>query len=280
MGLVQTRRRLWGSSVLAALVLSGVAMLGAGEGAPETDRALQASLRGAAEPSKAVDLTAPLSAIVSEIQVSETQRVKSGELLVQMDDAIPKLQVELNKYRLKVAEGERDYAKHDLENKRKLLNTDASGEGEVRRAELEYTTSESAVGVAREELNVAREQWNQFKINAPFDGEVKTILAKKGARMNQGDVVLQFVSRYELEVRLYLPVSMLYEIQVGKEYVFDALEPVKRQVKGTLKSVDHNINSATGKFRVVFTIDNRDLKLPSGFQVKLVWPQMQGSPQS
>jgi len=143
----------------------------------------------------------------------------------------------------------------------------------VRRNKLLMDTRRMAVGVAQEQLNAERVKLQHYQIKAPFDGEILRIDAEKGARLSQGDVALTMVSRDPLEAKLDLPVALMNELRVGQEYLFSAGEPVNGQLRGKLKTLDRNINFASRTFRCVFTITNPDLRLPSGFEVRLIWPQ-------
>jgi membrane fusion protein, multidrug efflux system len=270
-----SRRRILVLSILALAV--GLCWPLAGADRDRTlsigDAAFQSALYGPVHPSKEVQLTAPLGAIVAGVQVEETQLVKADELLVQMDDAIPRSQVAVRDIEVRYAQAQYDEAETTYFFTKKLYEDGAGGEGEARRAELAMVSRRMAVGVAEEQHNAARVELSQYRIKAPFDGEIGLIKAEKGARLNAGDVALTIVSRDPLEAHLDLPVVLMDKLEVGKAYAFEAFEPVGDRVLAKLKTLDRNINYATKTFRCVFTIENPGLKLPSGFEVKLLWPQ-------
>lgn len=237
------------------------------------DTSFWAKLRGPVDPSREVELPAPLGEIVADVLVEEMQFVRAGDVLVQMDDSLQRSAVSVKEIEVKYAQAQFDEAEQIWKDTSDVATRGSAQEFEVRRRKLEMDTRRMGVGVAQEQLNAEQVKLDHYQIKAPFDGEILRIDAEKGARLSQGDVALTMVSRDPLEAKLDLPVALMNELEVGRDYVFTAGEPVNGQISGKLKTLDRNINFASRTFRCVFTIENPALKLPSGFEVRLTWPQ-------
>ena len=274
-----TRRWMSLLSILSIIFCLGSLFPLWGAGGPQSpsisaaDAAFWAKLRGPVDPSKEVELTAPLGEIVADILVEEMQPVKAGQVLIQMDDELQRSQVAVKEIEVKYSDAQFAEAEQTWKYTVEVFEKKAGSEAEVRRNKLLMDTRRMAVGVAQEQLNAERVKLQHYQIKAPFDGEILRIDAEKGARLSQGDVALTMVSRDPLEAKLDLPVALMNELRVGQEYLFSAGEPVNGQLRGKLKTLDRNINFASRTFRCVFTITNPDLRLPSGFEVRLIWPQ-------
>ena len=260
-------------AIIFAVAFSGAAGPSDSTSPSLGDTTFQAKLRGPVDPSKEVEVPAPLGQVVADIHVEEMQLVKAGDVLVQMDDELQRSEVAVKEIEVRYSQAKFAEAEQIWKDTSDAFAQGAAKEFETRRRKLEMDTAKMGVSVAQEQLNAAKVQLSQYRIKAPFDGEIVRIKAEKGARLNQGDVALTMVTRNPLEAKLDLPVALMQELEVGREYLFTAGEPVNGRLVGKLKTLDKNINFASRTFRCVFTIQNPDLKLPSGFEVRLVWPQ-------
>ncbi len=230
-------------------------------------------LRGLVRPSKSVELTAPTDGIVFSIDVEESDRLKEGQALAHIDDELQKNYVE--------------QARHDIERKTLLkgeaevryekivgLHKDkAAADWEVRQHKLQLDGAIVDIKIAEEKLRFEQVRLARYEVMAPFDGEVVRINSEKGARVSQGEKMILFIARDPLEAHMFLPAQLIGKVQLGKVYSFLAEEPIRQPLKGKLKTIEPQIDNASGTFRCVFTIENPDLKFPAGFTARLVWPQ-------
>lgn len=227
--------------------------------------------------SKKVELTAPIDGIVSGVNVEEMALVKTDTVLAQMDDELQRVQVQVTELDVEHKAALRDEAQEQF-NTMKALVTRGGGEAfELRQANLKLVSAQLAVQAAEQQLKLEQVKLTRYQIKAPFGGEVPRIEAEKGARLGQGDVAMTLASRDPLEAQMNLPVPLMNQLQIGRAYNFMAEDPVNRPVMGKLKTLEQQIDPASGTFRCVFTFDNPDLKLPAGFMVRLVWPQNQAA---
>ncbi len=242
--------------------------------------------RGLVYPSKQVDLTAPLGGVLKAIEVAEGENVKADRVLAQMDDAIQKVVVEAARMQwesqadIRRAQLELDEAQIMLDRIEDVAKRGAAKEWEVRRtrvqrdlAQVNYDAALRQKKLDKTSLDLELERLSRYQLKAPFDGRVIRTLAEPGATLTEIDKVLSLYALDPLEARLFLPTALYGKLQVGRRYKLSAGDPVNAELVGVLKTVDTVIDPASETFRCVFTIDNPDTKLPSGFTVHLPWPQ-------
>ncbi|MCA9295714.1 MAG: efflux RND transporter periplasmic adaptor subunit [Phycisphaerales bacterium] len=239
--------------------------------------------RGFVAPLQSVELAAPLEEILLEINVTESQRVKTGDLLARMDDRLQRAVVDAARVRAEsVSEVRR--AELDVEDMRLALGRietafeqRAANDLELRRAQIDVGQAEAVLVAAKENsrlakvsLDIEERRAARYEIRAPFDGTVVEILADIGSMMNDTESVIRLANLSTLEARFNLPVSMYGALRVGQVYTVDAGPPVSHPLRATLTTITPIIDTASQTFRAVFTIDNHDHVLPAGFMVYLV----------
>ncbi len=99
------------------------------------------------------------------------------------------------------------------------------------------------------------------------------ITAETGALLTSEDSIITLADLATLEAHLNLPASMYGTLQIGREYVLRADQPVAADLSARLKSIQPLIDTASQTFHCVFTIDNDEQQLPAGFTVYMPWPQ-------
>ena len=272
--------------ILSAALLVSSAVFGqsgrAGEGVPLR----QHDLSGIVEPSRQVQLNAPINGVLAEVIPEEGEDVSERDALARMDDAVQRAAVtaarlraeqtaELRRAKLAVEESE-----IQLERFEEAYEKDAASDWEVRRSRLQLRQAQAqleALGEQRAlaEANLALEwaRLDRLTLTAPFDGRVVRRPAEPGATLSQSDPVIVLVDLDPLEAKLFLPATMYGELEVGQRVALRGGTPIDRRLSGRVKTIDPIIDPASGTFRCVLVIDNADAAMPAGFTVTLPWPQ-------
>jgi RND family efflux transporter MFP subunit len=241
--------------------------------------------RGVVAPVQQVVLNAPMDGTVSKVLVKEGEVVKKDQPLVQLDDVLQQVAVagaELE------AQSTSEQTKADLLLQEAQIKVDrieeafkkqAASEWEVRQTKLQRDQAAAALQTAKDQHEVALTKWDmekkrleKFKLTAPWDGRVIRTLVQEGATITQRDQVVSLVVLAKLEATVYVSADYFGTLEPGHEYRLVADKPVSAVLQGKLKTADPVIDPASQTFRCVFTIDNSDEKLPSGFTVTLELP--------
>lgn len=226
---------------------------GEGAGAGAATRVERDEIQGLVRPNRQVTLNPSLVAKVQEIFADESQAVKAGTLLVQLDAAVQEAVVAH-------AEAAWQQAKLVLESTRHMHTAAAATNFEARRAELEAEQAAATLRLERERLAL-------YALKAPFDGTVLRILAREGSTVGEDKEVIAFAELDPLIAEFQLPASMWREIAVGAPYRLYAGAPVESEITAYCQTRDPAIDPASGTFRCVLRIENPAAKLPSGFPI-------------
>ena len=268
------------TKIISIFLIITITYIPAAHGLPFDDAEFS---QGVVKPSKEVLIAAEIGGVLKEINVDEGHFVTKGQAIVQIDDSLQQVALEAARMQaqsqaeLKNAKLVLDEAQISLERVETAFRKDAANEWEVRQSKLERDQAEAGVEAAQDQqklaeiqLKMEQEKLERYKIRAPFDGQVTRLLFEEGATVAQDEDLVLLLSLNPLEAELHLQADLLDKLQTGRQYMLKADAPVNEELIATLDFVDRNIDTASLTIRCVFTIDNADLLLPSGFTVRLV----------
>ncbi len=246
---------------------------------------LKSTPHGIARPCQRATMSAPLSGMLVEVLVGDGDNVKKGRVLAVMDNRVAMAAV-----RAAHATAERtadvEHSRHALALARSLfarhsslkdLNGGAAFELEQAKAQRDQAEATLASALeaqmqARRNLEVEESRLEAHNIRAPFDGQVIRIETTVGTTLTLTDKLLTIICLDSLEAELHVPLELFGELQVGETYELAAFSPVDRSIRARLAFASPMIDTASKTFRCIFTIDNRDHRLPAGFGVRFDLP--------
>ena len=149
-----------------------------------------------------------LPGLVKALRVQPGDRVRAGDVLLELEDSAEKLEVERrtlvskDRTELEAAQKKRDTLKRDLEVTRTLFETSRSvSREELEKRELEFLLSEAdvkrlEVAEAREEieLRMATDALDRRRVRAPADGIVTKRYVEKGEYVVAQQPVMRLVN--------------------------------------------------------------------------------------
>lgn len=153
---------------------------------------------------------------------------------------------------------------------------------EIERAKLNFEKgllqkeqAEHEQVVARLEMEKAAAELKTFKIEAPFDGEVRKVLKHKGEAVSQGTPILELISTRSVRVEGYLPIEDYNNVRKGDrvEVRLDIpdkdLDIEKEVFEGKVYFIDKTVSLVTHGARVWAEVDNPKGLLIEGLYAKM-----------
>lgn len=272
------RKRTWiGLGALALLLAAGAAyhlggdrLVGAvtGESAPAAEQrgeraapvrvteVRQKSIRitaetiGTLEAKEELQVTTDAPGIVEEIDFEEGERVEQGELLVALDAA-------QERARLEAARARRDEIARQLERARTLETSEYATEARVDELEAQLAEAEAEVEIARENLDDRR-------IEAPFSGLVGLRLVSPGALIEPGTAVTTLTRVDPIEVQFDLPAEFRPRLEVGQTVLASSDAVTDGPARGRLDVIDPDIDPATRTITLEAALPNGENRLLPG----------------
>lgn len=235
---------------------------------------------GITRPARDVTKSAPLDEPLLELCVREGDRVTAGQLLARLDDRVAAAAVDAaraishRRGDLDAARAEFDAATRALARLERLTLESGSTPSELDDSRARAEGAAAALLTAQERqrealatLRVEEARLETYRIRAPFDGVVTSLLAQPGAALQVGDPIARVIALSTLRADLHLPAARLEHVKVGEPIQLHAGAPINATVDATITSIEPIIDAATGTIRCAVEIPNPSDQWPAGFAV-------------
>jgi membrane fusion protein (multidrug efflux system) len=196
-----------------------------------------------------VDVAVEIGGRIRAIEFTANQRVEQGELLVQIDDAVERAELQSAH-----AAVERDRAA--LARAEQLRKRGVSAEAQLEEAQTNFASSESALARLQAVLD-------QKAIEAPFDGIIGIPRVDVGQYVQPGDVIATLQQLDTMKVDFTVPEQRLYDLKLGQAAVFGLTE-AEFPYSGEIIGIDPKIDPQTRMIAVRAKVDNPDGELRPG----------------
>jgi membrane fusion protein (multidrug efflux system) len=199
-----------------------------------------------------VVVSADLPGVVSAIRFESGERVRAGEVLVELDTRQERAQ-------LAAAEAQRELTRLNLERSKSLRAKGVTSQAEFDRVDAEAKQADARVDEIR--ATIARKT-----VRAPFAGELGIRQVNLGQYLEAGDDIVPLQALDPVYVDFSVPQQSAAEAQAGGE-IRVALQD-GTEANGKITAVNSIVDEATRNVRVQATFKNRDGRLRPGMFVE------------
>ena len=199
---------------------------------------------GTALANEAIIITAKTTGIIEKINISEGERVKAGQVLVQFDDAEAKAELEAQKATTRGAFLAYDRAI-------KLIEKQNVAQAKVDDLLSAWKSSEGRVKVLEARLS-------DLKLVAPFAGKVGLRRVSAGALVQPGTIITTLDDDSIIRLKLSVPEGSLANVKVGQDVEATAAAYPKRVFEGKVSSIDSRVDQITRAAEIRADIPNSD----------------------
>lgn len=214
---------------------------------------------GTLKSNEAVTLSASVTKIIQAIHFDDGQRVKQGDILVEMASREEKAL--LNEAELLLSESERQYSRIKSLQKRNL-----AADSELDEKRLNRDTAQA-------KLEAVRARLADRTIIAPFDGVMGLRQISLGALVKPGDTIATLDNDSVMKLDISLPALYLSAVKVGMTVEAVASDLNNTLFSGTVVSIDSRINPNTRSITVRALLDNPEQQLVSGMLMQTTLQQ-------
>lgn len=217
-------------------------------------------------------ISARVSGNVKAVMVTDNQRVKQGDILVEIDPAdyrskaaAAKANLELQRATLRLAESDRKRAKA-------LYEQDASSAERYDKAVSTYEISVAQVKLAEEQLRQAELNLGYTTVVAPANGYVTKKSVETGNQVQTGQPLMALVDLDSLYVVANYKENQMERIRPGQEVTMTVDAFPGKVFKGKVDS----IMAGTGVSFALFPAENATgnyVKVVQRIPVKIVFPE-------
>ena len=197
-----------------------------------------------------VTLRPEVSGRVVKLDFIDGQRVRRGQLLVQLDDTLQRAQ-------LQQAQAQFAIARTNLERSREL-----QGQNFVSQSAVDQNTA--ALEVAAAQVALAQAQVARLVVRAPFDGVAGIRSVNIGDYLKDGADIVNLEDRSRMWVDFRLPERFVGPVKPGLpvQIALDAMPG--RSYAGKVEALDAQVDANGRSLLVRARIDNPDASLTSG----------------
>lgn len=214
------------------------------------NRKIDHSFSGTFEPFKETKLSAEIQGKVNHVLVDVGSIVKKGQTLLQIDNALLKLQVQQIDVQIEGMEA-------DMNRYKILAEADAIQGIQLEKTQLTLKTTKVQKAILLEQIN-------KTTIKAPFSGVVTAKLCEEGAFAGPGMALLQITDISRLKFTANVAENDLDKFNPQTSYLIsvDAFSALQLYGKTTLIGSKANLGNS---FPIQLTVNNtKDLKIKSG----------------
>lgn len=237
------------------------------------------------EPYQRIELRSQSEAIIDRVLVQRGERVRQGQLLVQLDAGVEEAALAAARYR-SVMEGRLREAREKVEFAReKARRRDELGKkkyvsaqdrddavGELKLAEAELVTANDDRNLAALEERRLAQTVRQRQLISPFAGVVTDRLQNPGELTQTGEgarPILKLAQTHPLRVEVILPVSAYGQVKVRSKAEVTSEPPLSGRYQAAVRIVDPVVDSASGTFGVRLELPNPDGRIPAGVKCRV-----------
>lgn len=184
-----------------------------------------------------VELSSPVSGVVSAVKVEAGDQVRKGQVLLLLDASLYQARVAENQAAITRLIAEVAEAKRDLDRVQELYARTVVATAELDQTKLRMTRAESLLAEARASLRQNQKILDDSVIRAPFDAVVILRQAESGMSVAAGlqpQVLLVLAKSGEMLARLHLSAAQIEKLKIGQAVT---VESGGKSYSGKVKSL-------------------------------------------
>jgi len=215
----------------------------------------EVELRAQLSPVRFTTLSAEFGAQISQMALSEGERVKKGDRLVAFDCSLHRAQ--LSKARATLAGAQNLY-----KGNQKLAKLGAIGQVELKSAEVEVQKARADIGYLKAILS-------KCEVSAPFDGRIGLISAQAGQFVQPGQALIEIFDDSLLELAFIVPSRWMPWFTVGSAFEV-LIEDTGKTYPARLVRTSGRADPVSQSVRAFAQIDGTHTGLLAGMSGKLI----------
>lgn len=194
-------------------------------------------VQGSVTADQEIIVTPKLPGTVTRILVKVGDKVRQGQLLAELDDA-------LMRQNLSALQTQLDFTT-TLFNKQKSLWDQNIG------TEVQYLSAKTQKEALEKQISTLQEQWEMYRVKAPISGTIDDISMKIGQPSAPGNVygAIRLVNLSNLKVKAELAEAYAGKVREGNEVLLN-MPDINRQIKARIHYVGKVINPSNRTFTV------------------------------
>jgi len=177
------------------------------------------SLLAQVQPQKSIKLSTKLAGYIKEIPVTESQKVKKGDLLIRIDDTEIRSNIAALQSALATQKSDLALAENIHLRNQKLYEIGGLPKEKLELSALSLQAKRSTIENTQQKIAQLEHQLSYLQIKAPFDGIVDALLLHQGDLAATGRPIMS-ISTLEKKLLLTFAPQQSNSIQVGEKVLY------------------------------------------------------------
>lgn len=276
------------SSVPACVVIALIAGCGKPPPAPEEVRSVRTVVAaagatdarriyaGEVRPRYESNLGFRVAGKIDKRKVNVGDRVRKGELLLQLDPADLALNEASSQATVAAQEAQFAVEKADLARYRKLLDTGFISAAEFDRQQTRYAAAEAQLASVRAQARVSGNQTGYAQLHADADGVITAIDAEVGQVVAAGQTIVRLAQAGTMEVAANIPEQLLSSLKPGAPVKVALWTVDGRDFAGRIRELASSADPATRTYSLRVTVDAPppEMRLGMTASVRIPGPEL------
>jgi len=183
---------------------------------------------------------------VKAIFVKEGDVVKKGQLLLKLDDAIPRQSLNAAKQQLEVLKTQLNFARSVYDRQNNLWQKGIGTEVQLLNAKTNAVSLENQLKTAEEQVKLVTEQLNTTNIYSDVNGTAETVMVKVG-ELFAGMGQIKIVNTDKLKVIANVPENYLTRVKKGSPVIIQ-ISDANKQIESVISLIGQTIENTQRGF--------------------------------
>ena len=224
---------------------------------------------GTAQSSKSSNLSFKVAGTINNLKVKVGDKVRTGQLIAQIDAIDYSVQYDQAVAQLKSAETQIKSAETQLvttksayERVEKLYENNSVPLSEYEQAKASYEAAQSQqtaalaqVTASEKQVEAARNQVSYTRLTAPFAGIITNVMAEENELVGSGNPIATLSAERDPEVIVGMPETFIAQIKKGQHAHIEFSTIPDKRFEGTISEVSFSSNTGA-TYPVIVKIDN------------------------
>ncbi len=201
--------------------------------------------------------------VVKAIYVKQGDKIRKGQLILKMDDAVAQQNVTAIKQQLGSLNAQLTLANSVYQRQKNLWDQQIGTEVQLLQAKTQVETLENQIKAIEAQVNAAQEQANQSNVYSNVNGTVDDITTHVGEAFNGNPLTggyVRIVNESDLKITVTIPENYAGQVSQGTKVIVN-FPDVKKTFDSEISFLSQTIGTTTRGFTA-------QIKVPKGMQLR------------
>ncbi len=225
-------------------------------------------LSGIVAPVEATDLSFEVSGKVQSVKVRLGANVKQGQELARLNQRSFNLSIQSAQAQWQQSQATLTEAKNEYQRFSELVDKGLVSKSQFDNAKAAFESSQSAVNVAKAQLEIANKDLLDSILLAPYDGIITQRVIEPSQQISAGQTSFEIEGEHGLEVRVMVPESMIQALTKGAELPVSFPAISELNITGIITEIGTRAESANA-FPVIVLLKDVPQNIRAGMTAEL-----------